>query len=140
MAASTFGVTVPEQCALATTHLPGAANCCSDGSTAACNQALDAAAVPALYRSINLVADALAPTGGAVTETMLRTALGAGLALALLDLGSAFHFVLVQSVAQQHYTLADPKYNMPVVVTWNDLSTAYGNGKLAQAWQLKSAG
>jgi len=59
MAASHFGMPAPEQCTLASEFIPGAVACCIDGSTDACDQSLDAAAIPALYKAVILFADAL---------------------------------------------------------------------------------
>jgi Papain-like cysteine protease AvrRpt2 len=138
MAASAFDITAPDQCTLATQFLPGASDCCSDGSTDACNQALDEHEIPNLYSSIALVADALASSGAPITEAMVRMAASHGFALLMLDLGTAFHFVVVESVNGPTFQVADPNpdFSDAIAVGWNDLKTGYGNGNIAQAWRV----
>jgi hypothetical protein len=136
MAAVSFGLNPPAQCDLATQHIPGAVACCVDGSTAVCNKALDESSIPALYAAMHMVADVLGSDTVPVTETMIRNSLGAGLVLVMLDVGTGFHFVLVRSVDDGTFALADPEYAAPVPVSWSDLNTAYGNGGLAQAWHV----
>jgi hypothetical protein len=136
MAASAFGVTAPEQCELATQFLPGAVACCTNGSSETCNQALDERAIPALYSAVRLVADAFGPPGTAITEPAVRTAIANGIALLMLDVTTGFHFVLIDSVTGPTFDVADPKYPNPVAAGWDDVSTAYGNGKIAQAWRV----
>jgi hypothetical protein len=136
MAASAFGTIAPEQCTLALQFIPGAVGCCADGSTEACDKPLDERAVPALYSSSSLVADALGPAGTAVGEAAVRMAVANGLALLMLDVGTGFHFVLVDAVSGSTFELADPHFIEPVRTGWDQVGTAYGNGGIAQAWRV----
>ena len=56
----------------------------------------------------------------------------------MLDVGTGFHFVLVDGVTGDTFDVADPHYLDPVPASWNDLSSAYGNGTIAQAWRIHS--
>ena len=137
MAASAFGIVAAEQCRLATQFLPGASGCCNNGSSTACNQPLGERAIPALYSAVGLAADALmsSPSSPLVAPT-IRAALANGLALLMLDVGTGFHFVLVDGVTGDTFDVADPHYIDPVPASWDDLSSAYGNGAIAQAWRI----
>jgi hypothetical protein len=54
----------------------------------------------------------------------------------MLDVGTGFHFVLVEAVSGAAYTIADPHYINPVQTDWGTVSSAYGNGSIAQAWRV----
>jgi hypothetical protein len=59
-----------------------------------------------------------------------------GVALLMLDVGTGFHFVLVDAISGDTFELADPHYIDPVTTNWSEVSTAYGNGRIAQAWRI----
>ena len=136
MAASYFEFKAPKQCELADQFIPGAIACCIDGSTEVCNKPLDEAVVPGLYRSLKLNADPLGSTTKPVSEAMVRNAVAIGVALVMLDVGTGFHFVLVDDITVDKFRVADPKYIDPKPLDWATLSSAYGNGSIEQAWSV----
>ncbi len=131
MAAAALGRTAPAQCTIAGQFLH-AADCCVDGSTPACNQTLDENLIPALYTTYGLTASSIA-----MTDAALRRALAsAPLVQAQLDMGTAFHYVLVTGYdAKTFYAVADP-INGAFNAGYADISTAYGNGAMINAWRV----
>jgi len=137
MAASHFGMPAPEQCTLASEFIPGAVACCIDGSTDACDQSLDAAAIPALYKAVILFADALGSDALPVTEPMVRNALANGIVLLLLNLRTSFHFILVDDFVTNQFQVTDPKYIKPFLTDWSTINQAYGLGNIEESWHIR---
>jgi len=131
MAGSFFGVTVPQECAVAQQFLKGVSGCCPAGNNPACDQTIDEGTIPALYSSITLVAAVMPMSDGA-----FRQALGAGrLVLGMIAFPATYHFIAIGAVNNGTYTVNDPEYDAPFPASFGEIAN-YPQGTLANAWLI----
>jgi hypothetical protein len=53
----------------------------------------------------------------------------------MLQFPTAFHFVLLSGFdAADGNVVEDPKFKAPLAADYGQISTAYGNGQIANAW------
>jgi hypothetical protein len=71
-----------------------------------------------------------------LSRSPFRRALANGhLVLLMLQFPTAFHFVLLSGFdAADGNVVEDPKFKAPLAADYGQISTAYGNGQIANAW------
>lgn len=131
-----YNVTNTSQCQLANQEFGKSNNCCTNGSSSACNQPLGLDKITKLLNIENALSATYTTTSLTFSNLNTQISYNQPVLAALFWTTGGGHAVLIVGTnsSNNNVTVNDPTENAQKVITYNDLKSAYGSGSWDDSW------